>query len=167
MLNDYRIIILENTDNEYKIRPIISYFINKKGMKIELVDIEQQQKICKRYPFYCLFEEEKLNKKSIAFSRSLSQWIVYNRSIELFNSNCVAWIIDDDLMFNNLSYDVLDGKTKVHNQDFLSLISYFKYNDKIDAVLGTVTDAPPLPFLSSLRTQILDLVFNLKFPYYI
>lgn len=162
LLNDYRIIILENTDNEYEIRPIISYFINKKGIKIELVEIEQQKIICKTYPFHCFFEEEKMNKKSIAFSRSLLQWIVYNRSNELFNSNCVAWIIDDDLMFNNLSYDEVDGKTAIYNQDFLSLISYFKYNDKIDAILGTVTDAPPLPFLSSLRTQILDLVFNLK-----
>jgi len=163
LLNDYRIIILENTDNEYEIRPIISYFTNKKGIKIELVEIEQQEIICKTYPFHCFFEEEKINKKSIAFSRSLLQWIVYNRSNELFNSNCVAWIIDDDNMFNNLSYDEVDGKTIIHNQDFLSLISYFKYNDKkIDAILGTVTDAPPLPFLSSLRTQILDLVFNLK-----
>jgi hypothetical protein len=163
LLNDYIIIILENTDNEYEIRPIISYFMNKKSIKIELVEIEQQEIICKTYPFHCFFEEEKINKKSIAFSRSLLQWIVYNRSNELFNSNCVAWIIDDDNMFNNLSYDEVDGKTIIHNQDFLSLISYFKYNDKkIDAILGTVTDAPPLPFLSSLRTQILDLVFNLK-----
>lgn len=162
LLNDYRIIILENTDNEYEIRPIISYFINKKGIKIELVEIEQQKIICKTYPFHCFFEEEKMNKKSIAFSRSLLQWIVYNRSNEIFNSNCVAWIIDDDNMFNNLSYDEVDGKTTIHKQDFLSIISYFKYNDKIDAILGTVTDAPPLPFLSSLRTQILDLVFNLK-----
>jgi len=137
--------------------------MNKKGIKIELVKIEQQKIICKTYPFHCFFEEEKTNKKSIAFSRSLLQWIVYNRSNELFNSNCVALIIDDDNMFNNLNYDDVDGKTIIHNQDFLSLISYFKYNDKkIDAILGTVTDAPPLPFLSSLRTQILDLVFNLK-----
>ncbi len=163
LLNDYRIIILENTDNEYEIRPIISYFMDKKGTKIELVEIEQQKIICRTFPFHYFFEEEKINKKSIAFSRSLLQWIVYNRSNELFNSNCVAWIIDDDNMFNNLSYDEVDGKMIIHNQDFLSLISYFKDNDKkIDAILGTVTDAPPLPFLSSLRTQILDLVFNLK-----
>jgi len=163
LLNDYKIIILENTDNEYKIRPIISYFINKKGFKIELIKIEQQKIICKTYPFHHFFEEEKINEKSIAFSRSLLQWIVYNRSNELFNSNCVAWIIDDDLMFNNLSYDEGNGKMAIYKQDFLSLISYFKYNsNKIDAILGTVTDAPPLPFLSSLRTQMLDLVFNLK-----
>ena len=162
LLSDYKIIILENTDNEYEIRPIISYFINEKGVKIELVEIEQQKIICKTYPFHYLFEGEKINKKSIAFSRSLLQWIVYNRSIEMFKSDCVAWIIDDDNMFNNLSYDEVDGNTTIYKQDFLSLISYFKYNDKIDAILGTVTDAPPLPFLSSIRTQILDLVFNLK-----
>ena len=162
LLIDYRIIILENTDNEYEIRPIISYFIKKKGIKIELIEIEQQEIICKKYPFHCFFEEEKINRKSIAFSRSLLQWIVSNRCIEIFSNNCVAWIIDDDNMFNNLSFDEVDGKTMIHNQDYLSLISYFKYNNKIDAILGTVTDAPPLPFLSSLRTQILDLVFNLK-----
>ena len=37
LLKDYRFIILENTNNEYEIRPIIDYFISKKKLKIELL----------------------------------------------------------------------------------------------------------------------------------
>ena len=161
LLKDYRIIILENTDDEYEIRPIISYFRNEKQINIELIDLNKQKELIKEYPFYYLFNEELINKKSIAFSRSLIQWILYNRSMDLYNGNSIVWIIDDDNMFNNLIYDEKQNKIEIKTRDFFSIISHFKHNGKMDAILGTVTDAPPLPFLSTLRTQALDLLFNL------
>lgn len=161
LLEDYRIVVLENTDEEYKIRPIINYFKDEKGLNIELIDINLQTKIIKDFPFKDLYENEDIKKKSISYSRSLLQYILHKKCDEFFPKNAVTWIIDDDSNFDNLIYKGNgDISTKYH--DHFSMISHFKENEHMDAILGTVTDAPSLPFLSTLRTQMLDLYFNLK-----
>ncbi len=161
LLEDYRIIVLENTDDEYEIRPIINYFKNDEGLNIELIDIDLQNKIIKNFPFNDLYENEVIAQKSISYSRSLLQHILYQKCKELFQKNAVTWIIDDDSNFDNVTCKE-NGDIVTKYQDHLSMLSHFKENEHIDALLGTVTDAPPIPFLSTLRTQMLDLYFNLK-----
>jgi len=160
LLNDYRIIIFENTVDEFKIRPIVNYFKNEKDLKIDFITNEDQEKLLENYPFRDLFKHESYHNKSIAFSRSLIQYYCYEISKELYDLNNVAWIIDDDLTFHCLEAD--KSQSVVNPQDYYDAINYYKKNKSVDAILGTVVDAPPLPFLSSLRTQVLDIFFNLQ-----
>ncbi len=136
-LNDYRFLILENTNNEYEIRPIINYFVSKKNLKIELINNIS-------------------NGCSIAENRTFLQQIVYAEGESIFEKDCVSWIIDDDHLF------------KFDTQSEIVIPNYFKIiaeqsNNGIDAMFGQISDAPPLPFLSTLRTQLIDFYYNLTY----
>ena len=159
-LNDYRIVIMENTDNEFEIRPIVKYFIDEKGLKINLLNLEKQKKIIETIPYKNLYEHEKIESKSIAFSRTIVQHYCYVLSKELFDMDNVVWIIDDDLTFECLEYE--SGKNVFTRRDYFRSIYHHRERGSCDAAFCTVVDAPPLPFISSLRTQLLDIHFNLQ-----
>ncbi len=136
-LNDYRFLILENTDNEYDIRPIIDYFVSTKNLKIELI-------------------ENISNGRSIAENRTFLQKKVYEKGKSQFYNEFISWIIDDDHLF------------KFDSQNEIVIPNYFKIiaeqsNNGIDAMFGQISDAPPLPFLSTLRTQLIDFYYNLTY----
>lgn len=136
-INDYRLLILENTSNEYEIRPIINYFISKKKLNIELVN---------NIP----------NGRSIAENRTFLQQKVYEKGKSLFDNDYVSWIIDDDHLF------------KFDTQNEIIIPNYFKIiadqsTNGVDAMFGQISDAPPLPFLSTLRSQLIDFYYNLTY----
>lgn len=161
LMKDYQIVILENTSDEYRLRPIIQYFKGIKKLNVHLITIEQQEKDCSDFSHYSLFEKEDISEKSIAFSRSLLQWYLSRRTRKIFDNDCVCWIVDDDSMLESLFTDINNNTITIHQPDFLAEISRLKRHGDYDVVLGTVTDAPPLPFMSSVRTQLLDMYFNL------
>lgn len=160
LLNDYRIVILENTNNEFRIRPIIHYFKEIIGIRIDFLSVDRQKDLLNKYPFKKHFNHETVEKKSIAFSRSLLQYYCYQKSEELFNKENIVWIIDDDLSFQCLQSE--NEKITILSKEYFKSIAYLYARRNTDAILGTVVDAPPLPFLSSLRTQLLDIHFNLQ-----
>jgi len=136
-LNDYSFLILENTDNEYDIRPVIDYFVSSKKLKIELI-------------------ENISNGRSIAENRTFLQKKVYEKGKSQFYNEFISWIIDDDHLF------------KFDSQNDIVIPNYFKIiakqsNNGIDAMFGQISDAPPLPFLSTLRTQLIDFYYNLTY----
>ena len=137
LLNDYRFFILENTDNEYDVRPICEYFKNNKVLKIE-------------YRF------NDLKDQSIASNRTLLQTIIHKEGQALYKDNFITWIIDDDALFN---CDTFDGNIIPNYFQKISCLS----NRGFDAVFGLVSDAPPLPFLNTLRTQLIDFYYNLTY----
>lgn len=160
-LSDYKIVILENTGDEYSIRPIIKYFSEEKDFKIEFISVERQKSDLKDYTYNRLFSDESVTKKSIAFSRSLLQYYLSLIAKEDYDNNCITWIIDDDAHFEVLIRKDFTNNIVTRPFDYLSDIGKLKSSTKFDAILGTVSDAPPLPFLSSLRTQLLDCYYNL------
>ena len=88
-------------------------------------------------------------KQTIADNRTKLQKEMYLIGGKLFNHKCVSWIVDDDCLFD----------TQSQIEYFLTIAQY--NNAKIDALFGGVSDAPPLPFLSTLRTQLIDFYYNL------
>lgn len=162
LVKDHKIVILENTDDKLKIRPIIRYLAEEYSLSIRLITIEEQQRDRIAFPHDFLFSKERIHKKSIAFSRSLLQWYLYQMTQELNVKNIVNWIVDDDSIPECLILDRDSDSISIHQPDYVKEILKQKNDNMCDAVLGTVTDAPPLPFLSSIRTQLLDLQFNLK-----
>lgn len=136
-LNDYRFLILENTNDEYKLRPIINYFIYKKNLKIELVNIDNLS-----------------SGRSISENRNILQKEIYEKGSNLFNTDFVSWVIDDDHLFK------CDTDNKTITPNYFQTISE-KSNTEIDAMFGQISDAPPLPFLNTLRTQLIDFYYHL------
>lgn len=137
-LKDYIFLILENTNNEYDVRPIINYFITKKHLKIKRIDKDPN------------------DIGSIAKNRTFLQKKVYEKGKEIFKKDCISWIIDDDNLFK------FDSPNGIETPNYFKIISQ-KSNDGIDAMFGLSSDAPPLPFLSTLRTQLIDFYYNLTY----
>ena len=71
----------------------------------------------------------------------------------------VAWILDDDVVLEGLGYGP-DSSLQVQDADYASAIKRLKQTGAA-VVLCQVTGDPPLPFLSCVRTQLVDLYHNL------
>jgi hypothetical protein len=136
-LNDYVFLVLENTDNEYEIRPIIDYFVTSKNLNIELI-------------------KNTKNNLSISENRTYLQQKVYKKGLEKFDNKQISWIIDDDHLFK------FDTKNKTQIPNYFKIIAQYKTH-KIDAMFGQISDASPLPFLNTLRTQLIDFYYNLTY----
>ncbi|EFS4222247.1 glycosyltransferase family 2 protein [Campylobacter upsaliensis] len=112
------------------------------------------QEILRKYLFD--FDLNIVNKKSnIAVSRTKLQHFAYKIGTKHYGNDFVTWIIDDDLRFCGF-----DGES-TYEIDYLSHIFTYK-NSGIDCLFGGVVGEPPLPFLSTLRVQLLDTLYILK-----
>jgi len=136
-LISYKFIVLENSQDEYKIRPIIEYFKTEKDLNI--VILPNDNKV-----------------KSIAENRTFLQNYIYKIGTNEYSNNFVTWLIDDDCLFKTDT----DFQTIIPN--YFGIISQNK-NKNIDALFGLVSDAPPLPFLSTLRSQLVDFYYSLSY----
>ena len=72
----------------------------------------------------------------------------------------VVWILDDDAVLEGLAY-APDGSIQALDVDYASAIKRLKATGNC-VVLGEVTGEPPLPFLSCIRSQLVDLYHNLQ-----
>ncbi|WP_281651072.1 glycosyltransferase family A protein [Helicobacter bilis] len=114
----------------------------------------KMQEILSQYPFN--FHLSIMDKKeSIAISRTKLQHFVYKIGTKRYGNDFITWIVDDDLRFYGF-----DGE-KTYGIDYLSHIAAYK-DSGIDCLFGGVVGEPPLPFLSTLRVQLLDLFYTLK-----
>ncbi|HEG3195142.1 TPA: hypothetical protein SCY87_000945 [Campylobacter upsaliensis] len=112
------------------------------------------QEILRKYLFD--FDLNIVNKKSnIAVSRTKLQHFAYKIGTKHYGNDFVTWIIDDDLRFCGF-----DGES-TYEIDYLSHIFTYK-NSGINCLFGGVVGEPPLPFLSTLRVQLLDTLYILK-----
>lgn len=92
----------------------------------------------------------------IAIARSILQQYIYHDSV----SGDVIWILDDDMELREL---VADGGM-LHECEINLDRVIATYKEKYDAVVGQYCLDPPLPLLSTLRTSLLDYVYNSDFP---
>jgi hypothetical protein len=136
-LNSYIFIVLENCPDEYKIRPIVDYFKHEKSLNIQLI-------------------QNRNGEKSIAENRTYLQNYIYKIGKENYSNNFVSWLIDDDCLFMS------DTIKESIIPNYFSIISQ-NQNKSIDALFGLVSDAPPLPFLSTLRSQLIDFYYSLTY----
>ena len=101
--------------------------------------------------------EQPSHRKSIAQSRTMLQRYLFMEAKPL--PGAVVWILDDDVMLENLSYG--PGKSpEARDVDYVSEIRKLK-DSGASIVLCEVTGDPPLPALSCVRTQLVDLYHNL------
>src|SRR6185503_5814839 len=74
--------------------------------------------------------------------------------------NTWVWLLDDDSRLKTLVDTEQAGSQEVMRPDFGEL--HRLKSRVVDVVLGPCTGAAPLPFLCTLRTQMLDLLFALQ-----
>lgn len=88
---------------------------------------------------------------SIPLGRTILQHHLYTETLDL--KNPVYWIIDDDITFESIQTDQ-NGQSV----DIFNIIN--QYKDKADALIGGVSQDPPLPTLSCIRGQLVDLMYS-------
>lgn len=103
--------------------------------------------------YYC---NEK-NRKGIAFGRTVLHRYTYLECLKY--SDPVAWIIDDDVSIHNFYWGTLDNE--IPENAIMGQIGQWKKNG-ISIVVGKVGGDPPIPIMSTVRTQLLDFYFYLN-----
>jgi len=95
---------------------------------------------------------------SIAVARTMLQTYAY--IVARPRTGAVVWILDGD---NRLDSLVWNGDNTVERQpcDVLGMLTRLR-DEKVDIAIGAVTDAPPLPFASCVRTQLVDAYHNFE-----
>lgn len=126
------------------------------GIELKIVTSKEAEESAERGDLGQYYKDE-INRKGIAFGRTVLHRFVYLQCIKY--ANPVAWIVDDDVSLNNIYWGTFENK--IDKESFLNLIYKWKSNG-ISIVVGKVGGDPPVPIMSTIRTQMLDLYFNLK-----
>ena len=154
-----KLVLLENGDHDPPARRSIREALRSasdRGLDVDLMTLEQQVSDVEAGVFAAA-PEHLSTRKSIALSRTMLQHYLFLEAKPRLGS--VVWILDDDVVLEGLAYGT-DGSVGVHEVDYVSAIKDLKKSGSC-AVLGEVTGDPPLPFLGSVRTQLVDLYHNL------
>ena len=129
---------------------------SRRGLDIEVKTLEQQQADAEAGVFP-ISSDRLTERRSIALARTMLQHYLFLKAKP--RQGAVVWILDDDVMLEGLRYRD-DGSLEAFDEDYASAIRRLKETGSC-VVLGEVVGDPPLPFLSCIRTQLVDLYNNL------
>jgi hypothetical protein len=147
-------IVMTNGNNGIK-EKLLSLRSVYPQLNIICIDESLQKEMLSRFPFQELYCGESLFRKSIAFSRSLLQFAVWEET-QKTSDDTVALILDDDLLFESLM--LKNSMVETVKLAFFSKLMYLSEQGG-DLLISKYTDAPPLPFYSSIRVQLVDLYY--------
>jgi len=89
---------------------------------------------------------------SIPLGRTILHYHLHNETIDFLRP--VYWIIDDDITFNFI-------KSSSDQTEKINLFEIINQNlENVSAIIGNVSNDPPLPFLSSVRSQLVDFLHS-------
>ena len=156
---DLKVVLLENGGHDWHSRKQLRDVIDRmseQGLDIDLKTLEDQRRDAAA-GFVDATEELLAGRKSIALSRTMLQQYLFQEAKPRPGS--VVWILDDDVTLEGLVHDA-DGSIEIRRLDYVAAINDLKRAGH-SIVLGEVTGDPPLPILSCVRTQLVDLYHNL------
>ena len=154
-----RVVLLENGGHDPASRQTLRDTVDRgtdQGLDVVVKTLEQQAADVEAGVF-AVTREQLSRRKSIAISRTMLQHYLFMEAKPL--PGAVVWILDDDVVLEGLSYGP-GGSLDVQNVDYVSEIKGLK-NSGASIALCEVTGDPPLPALSCIRTQLVDLYHNL------
>ena len=128
----------------------------RRGLDIEVKTLEQQEADVEA-GIFAIGSDRLSERKSIALARTMLQHYLFLKAKP--RQGVVVWILDDDVMLEGLRY-ADGGSLEAFNVDYASAIMRLKGTGSC-VVLGEVVGDPPTPFLSCIRTQLVDLYHNL------
>ncbi|MDB4927531.1 MAG: hypothetical protein JWM10_15 [Myxococcaceae bacterium] len=130
--------------------------LREAGIDTVLIPLERQRLDATAGVFGRPFERG-LGRASIAVARTMLQTYLYLWSKR--RPGAVSWILDDDMRLDNL---VWRGGPRV-SHDSLDVVGTLRRlrETGVAVAIGSCTEAPPLPFASCVRTQLVDAWHNL------
>ena len=156
---DLKVVLLENGGHDWHSRKQLRDVIDRmseQGLDIDLKTLEDQRRDAAA-GFVDATDELLAGRKSIALSRTMLQQYLFQEAKPRPGS--VVWILDDDVTLEGLVHDA-DGSIEIRRLDYVAAINDLKRAGH-SVILGEVTGDPPLPILSCVRTQLVDLYHNL------
>ena len=154
-----RVVLLENGGHDpfprRKLQGVVDQ-ANKQGLDITVKTLEMQAADIEAGTFTAT-PEQLFGRKSIALSRTMLQHYLFMEAKRL--AGAVVWILDDDVVLEGLAY-AAEGSPERQDVDYVSEIRKLK-GSGCSIVLCEVTGDPPLPALSCVRVQMVDLYHNL------
>ena len=154
-----KVVLLENGGSAPASRQSLWDAVSRtieRGVEVVVKTLEQQADNIEGSVF-AVSAEQLDGRKSIALSRTMLQHYLFMEAKPLTES--VVWILDDDVVLEGLAYDS-GGSQQVHAVDYVTEIRRLK-DSGVSIALCEVTGDPPLPALSCVRTQLVDLYHNL------
>ena len=110
---------------------------------------------------FTLLSSGKSGNLSIAEARFMLQQECYKHLEENHAPNAVpVWILDDDARFDIPTFGQR-GPFVASGLNHIAMIEELSKTGA-DVVIGSVYGEPPLPFISTIRVQLLDLLYNLQ-----
>ena len=154
-----KVVLLENGNYDAASRDALRGAVelaSLRGLDVVVKTLERQANDAAAGVFAAT-QEQVSQRKSIALSRTMLQHYLFLEAKPL--QGAVAWILDDDLVLEGLSYGP-SRSLQAQDIDYVSGIRRLKETGA-GVVLCEVTGDPPVPFLSCIRTQLIDLYHNL------
>lgn len=150
------LVISDNAGLSSNIISQVSEELALAGINLSLVDLDQANSSADKGDLGQYYKDER-NRKGISFGRTVLHRFVYLECLK--HPEPVAWIIDDDISLHNIYWGTIDRE--ITPSEFLGQIGVWKKKG-ISIVVGKVGGDPPVPVMSTARTQMLDLFYNLK-----
>ncbi len=154
-----RVVLLENGGHDpfsrQNLKNVVDQAINQ-DLNITVKTLEMQAADVKAGAFTTTLEQM-TGRKSIALSRTMLQHYLFIEAKPV--PGAVVWILDDDVVLEGLAHGASDS-FETQDVDYVSEIRRLKESGA-SIVLCDVTGDPPLPALSCVRTQLVDLYHNL------
>ena len=154
-----KVVLLENDRQDSASRTELADAVSgasTQGLDISVITLERQAQDVDAGVFDAT-PAQMSGRKCIALSRTMLQHYLFGLAKPF--PSAVAWVLDDDMVLEGLSSGP-DGATRVEQVDYISAIKKLKQAGS-GVVLGEVVGDPPLPVLSCVRTQLVDLYHNL------
>ena len=154
-----RILLLENGAGAVSSRSALQEVVasaTHRGMAVDVKTLEQQEADVHAGVFE-LGVQSLSERKSIALSRTMLQHYLFLEAKP--RQGAVVWILDDDVVLEGLVHE-RNGSVGTTEIDYVEGILRLK-KAGASVVIGEVTGDPPLPSLSCVRTQLVDLYHNL------
>ncbi len=131
--------------------------LQARGLDVVLVPMERQRVDAVAGAFGRSFERG-VGQASIAAARTMLQTYLYLWAQR--RPGAVTWILDDDMRLDNL---VWQGGSRVDRSpsDVVGTLRRLRETG-VAVAIGTCTEAPPLPFASCVRTQLVDAWHNIE-----
>lgn len=126
------------------------------SLHIRLITAKELEEKCDRGDFGIYYEPQ-ANRHGISAGRAMLHHYLYEEAKSV--PGAAVWILDDDVRLEYLT----TGKkqVKIEMADLQNVIIKLKQKG-VSIANGRITGDPPVPGLSTLRTQLLDLFYNIN-----
>lgn len=161
-LSGHDVLILENGDDQTlsgELRVLVERE-HKNGLSIHFVDRARHLEDAEQ-GWVLDGGASQGSRLPIAFARTVLQSYLYVLAKE--RADAVVWIVDDDMRLDPLVIEE-DGRMRRRAGILgptLQKLHHLHMSGAVDIAIGTCTGAPPVPFVATVRVQLVDLIASL------